>query len=262
MSMLNLSTEEHAYFVGFVQGDGSLYSNTRNRGKLCIELAERDKDILLRFKNMLDCKSYLHTRTRDTNFKKNYTCSALSIHSLEFRNDLVLNGIPYGKKSETIMPPSNPNLNKIGYIRGLIDSDGSLGLTSTGKPFISFCTKSEPIKEYYLTFIENLVGYKPMVEKNNRDSIYNIMLMGRKAQVVTDALYSNASIGLKRKIDKAAKVSGWVRDPSLRKECSKKFWTPSEDEFIKTHSSKESVDKLKRTRQSVSLRLWRLNKHV
>jgi hypothetical protein len=36
-------------------------------------------------------------------------------------------GIPYGKKSETVNPPSNPFSEK-DYIRGLIDGDGSIGM--------------------------------------------------------------------------------------------------------------------------------------
>ena len=36
----------HAYLFGFLQADGSLEEATRNRGKVRVEVAERDGDIL------------------------------------------------------------------------------------------------------------------------------------------------------------------------------------------------------------------------
>ena len=153
-------------------------------------------------------------------------------------------------------------LNKIAYIRGLIDADGSIGITKTGKPFVSFCTKSEFIKDYYFEFIFNTIGYTPIVNRNQRDSIYNIMIMGSRAQILIKTIYENASIALDRKSNGAKKALLWMRDDTLRKESHPKRWNEEEDKYILSHTITESIISLKRSIKSIIIRKFRLKNNI
>jgi len=71
MKYINLKIPEHSYFFGFVQTDGTLGKPfiKREKGKLEIELGERDKDILKSFKKLFPTIYHpIRARDRDTNF--------------------------------------------------------------------------------------------------------------------------------------------------------------------------------------------------
>ncbi len=72
MQYINLKIPEHSYFFGFVQTDGSLTKSTRNRGKLQIEVGEKDLHILKSFRKLFpSVYSSVSPRVRDTNFRNN-----------------------------------------------------------------------------------------------------------------------------------------------------------------------------------------------
>ena len=43
---ITLNHPDYAYLFGFIQTDGHLYNNTRDRGRLSIEIHKQDEDIL------------------------------------------------------------------------------------------------------------------------------------------------------------------------------------------------------------------------
>ena len=53
MGSLELTRPEHAYLYGFLQCDGHLTENTRNRGRLSVELSIRDVALLERFQELV-----------------------------------------------------------------------------------------------------------------------------------------------------------------------------------------------------------------
>ncbi len=257
MQYINLKIPEHSYFFGFVQTDGSLAASSRNRGKLQIEIGKMDLHILKSFKKLFPMiYSSIKKRVRDTNFKNNYESYTFGIFNMGFRDEINKLGIPYGKKPEIISPPKSDFCEK-DYIRGLVDGDGSVGITKQGLPFISFTVKSEKLKNFFLKVVENIVGERKRLSRNKRDSIYNIMVNREKAQKFIRYLYYPDCLTLKRKL-KAAKIALKWKRPKNMKRIFQKFWERWEDEYILAHTTKESCNYLKRTKNSVGMRLWRL----
>lgn len=262
MKYINLKIPEHSYFFGFLQTDGTLGKTKgfQNKGRLQIEIGERDNHILDSFRRLFPSVYVgIRMRSRDTNFLKNYKSCSLTICDMGFRNEINKLGIPYGKKSSTIVLPKT-NFCERDYIRGLVDGDGSIGITDKGFPFISFTVKSEKIKKYLLNVIEKVVGEKKKLSKNKRDSIYNIMINREKAQKFIKYLYYPNCLTLKRKFKKAQKALRWKRPQDLKR-IFKKFWEPWEDKYILNYFIEESCKQLKRTERSIKMRLWRLNNH-
>ncbi len=257
MSYINLKIPEHSYFFGFVQTDGHLSRSTRNRGKLQIELGEKDFHILKSFKKLFPTVyTSIKIRNRDTNFKKNHRSYVLTISDKNFRDEINKLGIPYGKKSEIVAPP-NIEFSERDYTRGIVDGDGSIGMRLKKFPFISFTVKSEPLKDYFINIIEKITRERKKVKRNKRDNIYNIMLNREKAQRFAEYLYYPGCLALKRKLKKVKEILRWKR-PEILKKISRNEWQDTENQYLLTHTIKESRNYLKRTERSVKMRLWRL----
>lgn len=244
---------------GFFQADGHLSQDTRDRGKFRIELGKRDEHILHDFQKLIPEYSSITYRTRDTNFKDDYESCILTIYDLSFRDLLCSMGVPYGAKSELIKPPIN-SYSRIDYIRGLIDGNGSMGLTAKGLPFISLTTYSDFTAADYKEFILEHTGMVNNTNRNKRDNIYNINMRNEDAQKLCIVLYPPGCLCLKRKFEEVQKLLLWKRPNNWRNKSIQKGWTEDQDNYIKRHTVQESMNFLKRTEQSVKLRLWRLNK--
>lgn len=253
---INIMNPNMAYIIGLLQTDGSYYCQSRNRGRICIELKIGDIDILYKIKKILNCNSDVKKRTRDTNFSKNYTSCSFSIFSINIRKELS-KYIPVGRKSEIVCMPYG--ISEVDYWRGIIDGDGSLGLTKNNIPFISLTTKSENMANSYRNFVERSTNYRIKSERNDRDKIYNLMLTKEKAQIIINLLYYKGCLCLNRKFKSSIDAKKWVRPQTMKmKTWNVKKWTKNEDEFILNHELSESIKYLNRTKKSIQTRLYRL----
>ena len=256
MKYVNIKIPEYSYFFGFVQTDGSLSKSSRNRGKLQIEVGEKDLHILKSFGTLFPKIYYsISKRIRDTNFKKNHISYVLAIFDKEFRDEINKLGIPYGKKSAIVGHPIGEFCEK-DYIRGIIDGDGSIGMRLRKYPFISLTVKSEPLKDYFIGIIEKIIGERKKLDRNKRDNIYNIILNREKAQKFISYLYYPGCLALNRKLKKVREVLKWQRPVTLKR-LFRNEWHEWENEYLLTHSIRESQKYLKRTERSIKMRLWR-----
>jgi hypothetical protein len=256
---IELTNPLYAYLFGFIQSDGHLYQNTRDRGCLSIEVNKQDEDILWAFKKLIPFYSSITERVRTTNFSSNHTSVIWRVYDKTFRDCLELWGLPSGKKSESIKPP-NCNFSKVDYFRGLIDGDASLGFTSKGFPFLSLVTSSSDIAIEYLEFINPIIGKVKISNRNVRDNVYNIAVYKEDSQILARHLYYDSCLALSRKLIKASEVSSWNRPSTMKRRNNRKRWTPEEDELIATNLVEYSMKVLGRSQNSIELRLWRLNK--
>jgi hypothetical protein len=118
--ILTMENPFYAYLFGLIQTDGHLYQNSRNRGRLSIELGKRDEELLNDLQKLLPFHSSISERTRKTNFSNNYVSVIWNVFDKRFREFLMENGIPCGRKSNSISAPVG-RYSKIDYFRGLID---------------------------------------------------------------------------------------------------------------------------------------------
>jgi hypothetical protein len=253
---MNIEKPEYSYLLGFLHADGHLSESSRNRGKVSIELNIRDKDICKKFKNLIPFYSSISYRTRNTNFKTNYTSVVWSVYDLEFRKLLKSWGLTAGKKSDSITQPVD--VSEVDYYRGLIDGDGSLGFTAKGFPFVSLVVSSGFLKDTYLKFLELITGKLKTSSLNKRDGIYNIVVYKEDAQALINVLYYEGCIALSRKSKIATKILNWKR-PKGMKQVFHTPWTKTQDEIVLSNSVKEAAKLLNRTVKSVASRRHRLN---
>lgn len=255
---LDLCQPKIAYMIGFIMSDGNLYKQSGNKGRMCIEIQKQDDHILKEMGSLVDCNYSIRERTRNTNFKDNYTSVRLTICDFNFRNELIRVGVPEGKKFDICDIPK-VDYSEIDFWRGIIDGDGSLGLTSQNIPFISLITNSENLANSYIKFLEKYSGKKKTSTRNNRDKNFNIMVTKEDAQKLVKILYYNECICLERKLQKSKEVLNWERPSEMKKiDFEKKNWTKEEDLFIQSHNLDECIQTLQRTGQSIKMRKWRI----
>ena len=211
MNILNLLNEEDAYLYGLLLTDGHCYLQSRNRGRISLELI--DKDIIDKIDERYEGNT--SSRTRDTNFKKNVSTFTWRNSKIEFRNELSTYGFPSGNK-QYLQDVPKVDFNQKGFWRGVVDGNGSLGMTNYPFPFLSLTTKSESLKNSYLAFLSHNFEIKKFPKRNKRDSIYNICLYKEDAQNVSKFLYQKSKLFIRRKYDAYLLINQWVRPTDMK----------------------------------------------
>jgi hypothetical protein len=255
---MNLPVPEYAYMFGFLQADGHLQQGVGRKGKLSVELAARDTDILREFQKLTPYSSSITERTRSTNFTATHTSTTWTLCSLEARTTLNDLGLPYGRKSKTIAPP-RVDFSGRDYIRGVIDADGSVGYTNKGLPFVSLTTASTAIGHYLCDYAQEVTGVQRTIKRNARDGIYNVLYAMEAGQRLAADLYYPGCLSLARKRAAADSLAAWVRPAGMRSAYTARRWNETEDRILlKLNSPTAAAEALGRTPQSCSLRMWRL----
>jgi len=199
------------YFIGFAQTDGSLYQDKKGYLRLTFEISSKDEEVLLKIKDKLPCTSSYRQRTRNTNFKQNYSSSSLSICNQDFLQEINSLGVPIGKKSSIINMPSSI-VHKEDYWRGIIDGDGSIGFRKIATkitPYISLITTSDNLIFNYLRYMKDVFEKQFICNRNKRDNAYNFLVESRRAQQICSLLYYDGCFGMQRKINAAKSVKEW-----------------------------------------------------
>ena len=252
--IINLENDFDSYLYGLILSDGSIYLDTRNRGKVTIELKYECRKLIEQIQEKLSYKSSIRYRKRDTNFKLDYKCIVWTCCELSFRNELFKFGMPQKDKSYIAdIPKVKYNIGA--FWRGYIDGNGSVGFTKNDEPFISLTIVSEKLKTKYLKFLEDQFDIIKIINRNNRDGVYNIIVKNEDAINLGCFIYKEATIYIQEKYDKYLEFASWKR---IKKKIHIRRWSKFEDNFILNHTTEESVVKLNRTNDSIKTRLWRL----
>ncbi|MGQ4516443.1 hypothetical protein [Streptomyces sp. DW26H14] len=255
---MDLKDPQYAYMFGFLQADGHLAAGPGKKGKLTVEINVRDIEILQAFRRLTPYNSTITERTRATNFSQRHHSAVWTLSSLEARSRLNELGLPYGRKSLNVEPPTVP-CSESDYLRGIIDADGSLGYTAQGLPFVGLTTASTALATNLCHFAQQLTGATRSLNRNARDRIYNIVYTKEAAVQLAGKLYPPGCLALSRKRAAATALAAWVRPPGMKVAPPRRRWTAEEDHILlNTECLAESMSRLDRSRSSCELRLWRL----
>ncbi len=251
-----------AYAIGLLQTDGTHEGDVDGKGRVSLELADRDRPVLESLSEKIGCYSSIGRRKRNTNFGEEYVTSTLRFYDMETRRKLSEIGVPTGRKSSIVSPPkvafAAPD-----YFRGLLDGDGSIGFTSRDMPFVSFITASPDLAQHFCDTVFEICGVHRTASPNKRDGVYNLMVANlAAARLARWAWYSPDVVGIGRKKKAAASVADWSvpAHRAGRYGVQRNAWTASEDALVLTLSPEEAASRLGRTVKSVKMRQWRLAK--
>ena len=190
---------EKAYWLGFLFTDGCV-DKLRTTGRIRLQLQERDKEILEKFKEdlQLDCKIIY-------NIRPNSICC-----SVEFTDERIFQDLA----NYNIVPKKTYNINHIPYEKipsefrpafalGLFDGDGSLYCDSNYSTDVSI--NYTAYHETEVIDFQNLINSLTGIEKKNKNfytSAWHTQWRGRLQVIhILDILYNNCPRFLKRKHD-------------------------------------------------------------
>ncbi|WTI42630.1 LAGLIDADG family homing endonuclease [Streptomyces sp. NBC_00589] len=255
---MDLEDPNYAYMFGFLQADGHLSQQSRQRGRLTVEINTRDIELLREFQRLTPYNSSITERTRSTNFAEIHHSATWSVCSLEARTKLNQLGLPYGRKSKKITPP-RVEFSRRDYLRGVIDADGSVGYTGKGFTFISLTTASTAIAAYLCFYAKKITGAERFIKRNTRDGIYNILYTKEAAQELGSHLYYRGCLSLERKQTAAESLATWLRPADMRIAPDRRRWKESEDRvLLSLNNDALAAQELGRSQKSCYIRLWRL----
>lgn len=153
----NIDSNEKAYWLGFFSADGYVHEE---RGELTLELQEKDREHLEKFKNAINSNKPLMTILCGEN--KQFIHYRFVIRCRKMVNDLKKYNV-YQRKSLTFIPPSNLEEKYLPYwIIGYMDGDGCIA-DAKGRVRISFTgTKAT------LEFIKNYLKSSNIIRLEHR----------------------------------------------------------------------------------------------
>jgi hypothetical protein len=245
-----------SYLLGFIQTDGHFNKKGEYRD-ITIELSHKDIDILNKINDYFNGGCSIYTRTRDTNFVKNYTSSTLRIKDKPFISKIEP-FVPYGKKSLLIRAPENIEYSKPDYWRGIIDGDGSLGTRYDGiETFVALVTSSEWLFNDLCSFVMERFNWTITGSRNKRDGIYNIAFANYKAFAMASLLYGDGGISIVRKSISANDVINF--DYQNISKSKLKTFTEQEDKIILEYPHKEALVRFRELYKTVELPSWFAN---
>lgn len=143
-------TTEAIYWIGFVYADGSIIQSRKPtwQPSVSVYAHERDQKHLERFMAWLRCDKKLSSRS-------GRSVLSADITSRELVNWFEANGV-HSNKSQTGIPPEHLIQNRH-FWRGVIDGDGSVGLSKYG-PHIHLCGTKATVDAFVQFAIAHGIG--------------------------------------------------------------------------------------------------------
>ena len=195
--------EEYYYYLGFISADGYI-----NDGKIHLELNNKDRYILERFRDLIspDSPVVYHKKTNSSSF---------SVFSKELAGEFksILNMIS-NKKSDEIRMPDIPYDMLKHYIRGIIDGDGCIDTTKGYRgdkvyigPRLRILSNYNFLQEMLECIREQVPNKTKAVCKKGKENVYYITYNFSIAKAVLDWCYSDSTIHLERKYQKYLEVT-------------------------------------------------------
>lgn len=185
----NIDSKEKAYWLGVLYADGY---NSEDRGNITLGQAEKDKELIYKFKQTLHSEHPVVKQERD-NRQDFYS---IVIGSKKLSTDLA----KYGCIQNKTFKAKFPNISKEYYshfIRGYFDGDGSIGLKN--KQF-SITGNIDLLEKIQLILMEECKLGKTKLVSRRKNDIVDIRYGGlNQIRRIYNYLYKDATTYLLRK---------------------------------------------------------------
>lgn len=195
-----LNHQNKYWILGFFYADGNVSKSDAN---IQIGLQERDIDALHKMQKEFNSDRPLYFIDRHSKNIKLQNIALLSIDSIQMKNDLVKWGVAPQKTHFIGYPDFIPEDMHSHFLRGVLDGDGSIGRTKTGRHrcryvYIcgtkNFCIEAKKIIEKYV----GVYCHLRKVQKNKET--YSIIVSGIYNSIkFLNWIYMDAELYLERK---------------------------------------------------------------
>jgi hypothetical protein len=197
--------EKTAYYLGFILADGHVCYNGDKY--LQIGISQKDIDLLHKFKKDIKYEGPLLKGGKEKvasisgGYISHITAGVrINISNAKIVQDLMSKGIVPGNKTYVSTFPQNVPSHLVKHlIRGIIDGDGWVCATKSGYPSIGVCGTESVVTGVR----DNLnIDCSNSQIRHKGTHYWDFMLYGKKAMIVLDWLYKDATVYLDRKYNK------------------------------------------------------------
>ncbi len=199
-NLFKVIDDESAYWLGVLAADGSL----QNPGTISYKISAKDTDLMRQYVQFLELDlSHCYESVQITRGKP-FEQIQMRFHNTEVFNTLNKIGILPCTKSSHLNINDERLLSSKFFWRGMLDGDGSIGKENL--PMVNF-VGTRMMCEKLSKFIDRqyaVTGYK--IRKVGKH-LHSISITGKNAVRVAIGLWSGSGPGLKRKRDRARKLT-------------------------------------------------------
>ena len=184
------------YWCGFIAADGTLVVRNESAPELALVLSARDRMQIIKFRKFLGSTHAITDFTPKDAYSVHDVCR-FAVRSSQIVSRLQVLGVKKGPLASRLVRSRD-------FWRGVVDGDGWVGI-SQGAPRLELVGEYWLLNEFvqYLRFSQ--VPTKATIRPHK--SIYRIGFCRGSAQAVARLLYRDASVGLDRKVEMAARIS-------------------------------------------------------
>jgi hypothetical protein len=192
-----IETEQQAWILGFIAGDGNVSLNQHKTPVLAINIAWKDHEIVERIKNEIQYTGPVY-KTKSKYRCGDYFYACIRVVSHQICGDLAIQGI-HPRKSLTLMPWDGPSHLMRHYWRGVIDADGSL-CRANDEEWRLCLAGSKAMVEGLKIYCHQITGTKSQAKQGCKAKSWQIQFGGNKnVRSLVSHFYSDAKISLPRK---------------------------------------------------------------
>ena len=198
-----INTTRKAYWLGFILGDGNVYSGTHSH--LLIKLQHRDENHLQKFlKDINATYPIRQVRAGAGSFAPNNLYSQIQINGKKIVTDLIKYGIVPRKSLKTYFPKQIQEKFKRHFIRGVFDADGCFHTRpSQGNGFVSvvaFTGNKILLLEIQKILIQKCKLNKTQLIEAPEGTSWRLSYSGSlQTKRILDYLYKGSTVYLDRK---------------------------------------------------------------
>lgn len=194
----NIDTEDKAYFLGLLLTDGNVHIIKKSGlYQISLELCVKDKDILDKFKKVVNSESKVSYRKRE-----NTEMVCVRFYSEIMAKDLSKYGIiPNKTKKLKHLPILSKELMKH-FIRGMIDGDGSIYQSCGKYNHVTFCSYSYNVCNELQKICDGFIKEPNLAKilKDKGKEIYRVHYNDQtKVKQLVTVLYKDSNYYLARK---------------------------------------------------------------
>ena len=206
-------TPAMAYTVGVCLGDGAIHQDW-----VTIELGSRDRDILEAVAQAVGIsEAAIRVTTRTIAGKGNATTATLKLCGRSTVRDLLARtGLshPGAKHTRILVPPTLPDDFLPDFLRGLVDTDGTVVAPARRSPQIVLYSNSLDLLQELQARLSPLVGSVRLgaIHEKACRGTHMWVICGHEARTLTAWMWpASGWVGGRRKAEAAAqKVMGWI----------------------------------------------------
>lgn len=176
-----------AYFYGLILSDGNLY-----KGKIQLNCQASDLVILQHLKDYINSPAKIHYRASTNSYLLAFADQLLV-------ERLIAQGLEPAKSNKERLPNFNWQKSP-DFIRGLLDGDGCISLSTSGSPSVDLCGSAE-IVDGFICFVEKHIQTKKHKVKRHvhASGLCRVGYYGSEAMELLNIVYYDQCMSIPRK---------------------------------------------------------------